>query len=108
MREVLKDSSLNKNEIDEIIFSKYLMKIPKIQYMMIKEFFNKKILCSKQIYTYGAAELARIVSDDKNIIIEKLILLEVTHLFLEINKDDGKMKIIIPRNTEIPWKKQLL
>jgi len=37
----------------------------------------------------------------------RLILLNVTSLSLGINKDDGIMEIIIPRNTIIPFIKTI-
>ena len=103
IEKVLEYSSLTKNQIDEIILTGGSIRIPKIR-EIIKEFFNGKKLNMSinpdEVYAYGAAILTSISNNVE-------VILNVTHLSLGIDKGDGIMDIIIPRNTLIPFKKTI-
>ena len=86
--DTLKYANLDKSQIDEIIGS---TSIPKIQ-EIIRDYFNGKVVNKKnkpseEVYAEGAAIQAALA----------------TPLSLGIDDGDGIMKVIIPRNTTIPY-----
>ena len=106
IEKVLKYSNLTKNQIDEIILTRGSTDISKIK-EIIKNFFNGKELKNdlripkEGIYVYG---LSAIIS---NLGLGRMSLINVTSLSLGIDKGDGIMEIIVPRNTEIPFIKTI-
>ncbi|RYR60105.1 hypothetical protein Ahy_A04g017200 isoform D [Arachis hypogaea] len=104
------DSDMAKSSVDEVVLVGGSTRIPKLE-QRLKDFFDGKDLCKKCInadeaVAYGAAIHASKLSGDKNEKIQDLKLWEVTPLSLGLKEQGGLMKVIIPRNTMIPTKKQ--
>jgi L1 cell adhesion molecule like protein len=106
---VIKDSKLNKNEINEIVLVGGSTRIPKIQ-EMISEYFGKekkmyKIINVDEAVAYGAAIQASLLNDEIEEGLDELILVDVCPLSLGTGVEGGLMSVIIPRNTPIPCEK---
>merc|ERR1711881_283423 len=106
VKQVMEDSGLKKNQIDEVVLVGGSTRIPKVQ-QLIKDFFNGKEpnrgINPDEAVAYGAAVQAGILSgeaDDK-----EMLLLDVAPLTLGIETVGGVMTKIIARNTVIPTKK---
>jgi heat shock protein 5 len=92
VKQVMEDSGLKKNQIDEIVLVGGSTRIPKIQ-QLIKDFFNGKEpnrgINPDEAVAYGAAVQAGILSGEGG---QDLLLLDVTPLTLGIEKLDDEEK----------------
>jgi L1 cell adhesion molecule like protein len=108
VEQVLRDSKLSKNDINEIVLVGGSTRIPKIQ-QLLSDFFNGKELCKSinpdECVAYGAAVQAAILTGSKDQKISELLLLDVCPLSLGLETSGGVMTKIINRNTTIPAKK---
>ena len=106
VQQVMEDSDLKKNEIDEIVLVGGSTRIPKIQ-QLVKEFFNGKEpnrgINPDEAVAYGAAVQAGILSGEEET--GGLLLLDVNPLTMGIETVGGVMTKLIARNTVIPTKK---
>ena len=100
---VLRDASLSKKDIDEVIMVGGSTRIPSVQ-KAVKEFFNKELNLSvnpDQVVASGAAVQAGVLSNE----IKDVLLLDVTPLSLGIETLGGVMTPLISKNTTIPARK---
>ena len=102
-RTVLKDASLNKDKIDEVIMVGGSTRIPAVQ-EAVKKFFDKDLNLSvnpDHVVATGAAVQAGVLSNE----VKNVLLLDVTPLSLGIETLGGVMTTLIPKNVTIPTKK---
>ncbi|KAM0005120.1 putative Heat shock protein 70 family [Helianthus debilis subsp. tardiflorus] len=104
----LRDAKMNKENVNEVVLVGGSTRIPKVQ-ELLKEFFNGKELCKRihadEAVAYGASILAAKIRGDTTEKVKDLVFLDVTPLSLGVEKHDGTMSVLIPRNTRIPTKK---
>ena len=106
---VLRDASISKSDIHEIIMVGGTTRIPKVQ-SMLRDFFNGKELNHSinpdECVAYGAAVQAALLSgDDDSNNIGDVLLLDVAPLSMGLETAGGVMTKIIERNTTVPTKK---
>ena len=104
---VIKESKLNKNQIEEIILVGGSSRIPKIR-QMIKDFFNGKeinlTINPEEAVIFGIAIKGAIVSGNKDEKIQNLIGLDVSPFSYGIETVGGVMTVLIPKNSAVPCK----
>lgn len=103
---VMRDSKLEKKDIDEIVLVGGSTRIPKIQ-QMVRDFFDGKEphrgINPDEAIAYGAAVQAGVMGGKEAT--GSIVLLDVSPLTLGIETIGGVMSKIIPRNTVIPARK---
>merc|ERR1712057_127749 len=106
VKQVMEDSGLKKNQIDEIVLVGGSTRIPKVQ-QLIKDFFGGKEpnrgINPDEAVAYGAAVQAGILGGEHSK--HDLVILDATPLTLGIETVGGVMTKLIGRNTVIPTKK---
>ncbi|GLJ09197.1 hypothetical protein SUGI_0103630 [Cryptomeria japonica] len=99
------DAKFNKSQIEDIILVGGSSRIPKVQ-EMVRDFFDGKELCRAvnpdEAVAYGAALQAAVLNkEDVHIVME-----DVTPLSLGIAVDHDVMRVVVPRNTPLPTRKE--
>ena len=105
VEQVLKDSNLKKEDIDEVVLVGGSTRIPKVQ-QLLKEYFGKepsKGINPDEAVAYGAAVQGGILAGDEGM--ADVVLVDVCPLTLGIETTGGVMTKLIPRNTVIPTRK---
>ncbi|KAM5572746.1 heat shock cognate 70 kDa protein-like [Rosa sericea] len=110
VNQCLKDAKMDKSIIDDVVLVGGSTRIPKVQ-KLLQDFFNGKELCKSinpdEAVAYGASVQAAILSGEGNIEkVQDLVLLDVTPFSLGTERFTGEMKVVIPRNSTIPTKKE--
>ncbi|XP_065210328.1 heat shock 70 kDa protein II-like [Planococcus citri] len=114
VEKAIQDARISKTQIDRIVLVGGSSRIPKIQ-KMLQDFFDgkelNKTINPDEAVAYGAAIQAAILNGDSSIVVQDVVLFDVTPLSLgvAVNKegslteeDDTYMSVIIKRNTAIP------
>jgi molecular chaperone HscA len=98
----VKDSDMDKNEIDEIIMVGGSTRTTLVK-QMVSDFFGKQVndtVNPDEVVALGAAIQADVLAGNT----KDLLLLDVTPLSLGIETMGGLMDVLLPRNTKIPAK----
>lgn len=105
---VLKDSGISKNQVDEVVLVGGSTRIPKVQ-SLIKEFFNGKepnrSINPDEAVAFGATVQAAIMTKQGTGSLDQVLLVDITPLSLGIQTAGGVMTNLIDRNSSIPVKK---
>ncbi|KAG8908786.1 ATPase with role in protein import into the ER [Tulasnella sp. 403] len=106
VEQVLKDSGMKKEDIDDVVLVGGSTRIPKVQ-SLLKDFFNgkepSKGINPDEAVAWGAAIQGGILGGDDGH--SDVLLIDVCPLTLGIETTGGVFTKIIPRNTVIPTKK---
>ncbi|KAL6177145.1 hypothetical protein ACLB2K_048671 [Fragaria x ananassa] len=101
---------MDKSIIDDVVLVGGSTRIPKVQ-KLLQDFFNGKELCKSinpdEAVAYGASVQAAILSGEGNIEnVQDIVLSDVTPFSLGTERYTGEMKVVIPRNSTIPTRKE--
>ena len=107
VHQVLLDSKLGKNQIDEIVLVGGTTRIPKIQEMLTAYFGKEpcKNINPDECVAFGATVQAAILAGIDSESTKDILLLDVTPLSLGIETAGDVMTVLIKRGTTIPTKK---
>lgn len=105
----ISDAKISRNDIDEIVLIGGSTRIVRIQ-QLLEDYFPSKQLSKRinpdEAVAMGAAIQAANLSltyDQKDPRLAEITLMDVTPMSLGIELTGGKMSILIPRNTTIPY-----
>ncbi|EFC38218.1 hypothetical protein NAEGRDRAFT_83309 [Naegleria gruberi] len=105
VEQVLRDSKLSKEDVQEIVLVGGSTRIPKVQQLLV-DFFNgkkpKQGINPDEAVAAGAAIQAGILGGELD---EDIVLVDIASLSLGIETVGGVMTKLIPRGTKIPTQK---
>ncbi|XP_059069076.1 heat shock cognate 70 kDa protein-like [Cryptomeria japonica] len=105
VKRCVEDAKLSKSQIDDIVLVGGSSRIPKVQ-EMVRNFFDGKELCRAvnpdEAVAYGAALQAAVLNKEDI----HIVMVDVTPLSLGIELVGDVMKVVVPRNTSLPTRKE--
>lgn len=107
--QVLQDSKIDRDEIEQIVLVGGSTRLRAIQERLVKLFPGKtlnKSINPDEAVAYGATIQAAILGNETDSKIQEMVLVDVTPLSLGIETEGGLMSVIVPRNTSIPTEKR--
>lgn len=106
VEQVLKDSGVKKEDIDDVVLVGGSTRIPKVQ-QLLKDYFDgkepSKGINPDEAVAWGAAVQGGVLAGDDTL--GDVVLIDVNPLTLGIETTGGVMTKLIPRNTVVPTKK---
>jgi molecular chaperone DnaK (HSP70) len=105
MEQLLKDLSIQKKSISEVVLVGGSTRIPKVKEMVSNFFkYEKTIINDKidpdQTVAYGAAIQGAILNNNRNI--KDTLLIDVIPMNLGLELSDGIFSVLLKKNTQIP------
>lgn len=111
VEDCLSDARMDMSSVHAVVLIGGSSRIPKIQ-QLLQELFNGKELYKSinpdEAVAYGAAIQAALLTGQSDNSINDLLLLDATPLSLGFETKGGDMTVMIPRNTSIPTKKEIV
>lgn len=107
--EVLRNASVSKDRVDEIVLVGGTTRIPKIQ-QQLRTYFNGKELCKSinpdECVAYGAAVQGAILSGNKTGALDEMVLIDTIPLSLGLETAGGVMTVLLKRDSTKPCEKK--